>query len=712
MQLKSMRNNQGFTLLETIIGVIIFVIVLNIIAMLSSNYIHQYRMAQNSEKISSIPIAVQRRAAHDGFLFSPWANNGGQAELPSPLVWEENELEAFFEDYLVGRKHPGCGNAAAGWNPINSDGTIDGGEETQMERTALIGCNDLRGTLPYNVKMSAALSMDSTDAVGTFALYLDMSEVNFGEKNTPENNILNYTQFKQQLMSSMTDSQNGVPEVRYGLANALNDMDDDTVYTSDECEAQLKANAPCDIIVQLNFSGTTNGMFKRTDNQNSFVDDVTFKTSSGVADKQKCAYWEETSPDVWSQSVVDCAIKAGSGDDNVVLVFDASQANEFVITNETNLNHVCRLYEVDADSALMPQAAPSSPCGLLQDGAGIVQLITNEIHADDILGKKIVAEQVFAGKMTLHSDGNGDLLIEGYNASHTVMTFSLSNNGDVFADGTLTVNGNATFNANALVNGDLTAVNDVNMALNGNSTLSIGNPAGGESAEITDDGEFSILHKGNRFKIQTGSQGEGLALANDAAGTEMKLKANKGIVVDNSSHIHAAVSTLTNQVFNASNQQTDLEKLRSRLVTADMAKFLDDTSSPIQIVGIDRIEGEFTSMQKPDCLAFANDSNYSSPESNPYRQLIDSNRIDTSKGRDYARLVLLPMYFKTYNSAFGDNQIFAQHASHATATTWDIYLYLSGEGAFSTGAREDGAGGSLAMTLCDYSGIDFSGQQF
>ena len=148
------------------------------------------------------------------------------------------------------------------------------------------------------------------------------------------------------------------------------------------------------------------------------------------------------------------------------------------------------------------------------------------------------------------------------------------------------------------------------------------------------------------------------------------------------------------------------------MVTSDMAKYLDDTSSPIQIVGIERVEGEFLQLTKPNCLSFMDDANYSSAAANPYREIIDDIGGALGSGESYARIVLVPMYFKTYNSAFGDNQVFSQHAAHSSATTWDIYLYLSGEGAFGTGAREDGAGGSLAMVLCDYSSINFSRQTF
>ena len=193
----------------------------------------------------------------------------------------------------------------------------------------------------------------------------------------------------------------------------------------------------------------------------------------------------------------------------------------------------------------------------------------------------------------------------------------------------------------------------------------------------------------------------------------MSLEAPDGVVVENGSTIHSSRSALTGDLFDAINGiNSDALKSRSELVTADMAKYLDDTSSPIQIVGIDRIEGEFATLVKPNCLAFADNSNYSSPEANPYKPLIDDGTIDPDNGQALARLVLVPIFMKTYNAAFGDNQIYSQHGVHSSPTEWDVYLYLSGEGAFGTGGREDGAGASLAMSICDYSSLNLSRQTF
>ena len=148
--------------------------------------------------------------------------------------------------------------------------------------------------------------------------------------------------------------------------------------------------------------------------------------------------------------------------------------------------------------------------------------------------------------------------------------------------------------------------------------------------------------------------------------------ADNGVVAENGTSFHNSKSTLSNSDFDASGISNENLRRRSELVTADMAKYLDDTSSPIQIVGVDRIEGAYMQMTKPDCLYFLDDNNYSSQEANPYRDIIGT--LPTTDGQSLARLLLVPTYFKTYNSAFGDNQIYAQHAAHASSSAWDLSL--------------------------------------
>jgi hypothetical protein len=716
MSVFNKKKQQGFTILEILIGITISIIVLNVLFFILSGIAHKQLINNSANTISIVPIAVQRRNAHDGFSFSLWDTNGGKAATNATISWSEANFTTLLTNYLVGRNNALCGNAATGWNPLNTAGGPDAGDVTSMERTALVGCNQLRGTLPLNIKLSAAMSPDVTSAVSKFSLYINTSNINFGNKNDPTNNILNFLKLSQSIQESLTDSQNGVPNVKFGLPNTLSNLDDDTLFTATECETKIKASAPCFIIVDIDFAGTTNGTRKRTDNQDFFLDDVTFGQSI-AAGRQKCAYWEDTAG-VWTGKMIDCAIKAGVGDNDVKLVFDAAQASEFLVTNETDLNHLCRVFDVEnlalGKNRLIQKAAPNdkTPCGMLLDGS-IVQLISDTAHVGVLHGEKIVAGTLYASQANLYSNGNGDIVLRVYNASHTAITYSIDNFGNTIISGKLDVSGDATFNSKATIANTLTALTNVELSMNNGGSILLGSPlSGNSSVTMTRDniGKFSVKTQGSSFELLAGDNSQGVKLNTSANKVQIKLKADSGVIAENGTTLHASKSTLMNENFSASGVSSAATKSLSELVTADMAKMLDDTSSPVQIVGVDRIEGAFTSLNKPDCLAFMKDTNYSSPAANPYRKIIDAGGL--SIGQDYARLLLIPTYIKTYNSAFGDNQIYAQHASHSTPTTWDIFLYLSGEGAFGTGAREDGAGGSHALILCDYSSINFSRQIF
>lgn len=705
------KNKQsGFTMLEIVIGSVIVLLLMRWIGFVASNYLHQYQIEQNANRLSVVPIAVQRRFAHDGFSFSLWDENGGAAPTGNPIEWDEDDFDSLLDDYLVGRNHPGCGNAAAGWNPMNTGGTPDDGDETQMERTALVPCNALRGLLPYRVKLSAVMTQDANTYVSQFVMYLNTEDLHFGRKNSDDNNIVNYTMLSQALSRSLEDQQNGIPNVKFGLANVLNDPTDDTEYTTTECSDELNNGNRCDIIVELNFSGTTNGIEKRTDNQNSFIDDVTFKTSVAALTRQRCYFWSRDAAGAWqNEDEVDCAIKAGNGDDDVVLVFDSNQSHEFIVTNDdANVNALCNVYSRDADDALV-ETVGTSPCGILPDG-DVIQLITTDVQAEQVFGRELISDRLYSGQVSLFNSVNGAVVLDIFDSNHNNTVFQIDNAGNVLAMGTMDVEGNATFNSNVNVDGSFTANENVNLNMNNGGIIKIGNPDANNGLIFTRNGtaDFSITHRGSNFELVTRDGDQGLKYNYDGTDLEMRMNAQRGIIAENGTSFHGSKSSLTGQNFNALGVTSSEEKALSELVTSDMARYLEDKSSDIQIVGIDRIEGEFTTLNKPNCLAFALDSNFPSANANPYRSLIDSGQIDPANGEAYSRLVLISMYFKTYNSAFGDNQIFAQHATHSTATTWDIYLYLSGEGAFGTGAREDGAGGSLAMTLCDYSSINFS----
>lgn len=720
----SHKKQSGFSLMETIIGVTIFTLGLSLLFEILSGIAHGQRLAMAADKISVIPLAVQSRAAHDGLYYSLWDENGGLPATGDTRSWDSNNINNFMTNYLVGRKNPDCGNLAEGWNPINNGGGIDLGEETRMEITALVGCSALRNKTPFNIEMSAAVSPDAaTGMIGVFALYFNMENVSFGEGDLPDNNIENYILLRNEFEEDLQNKMNGTTKVHFGLSNDLNDTTDDTIYTTSECEDELLNGNKCDMFIYVNFSGSTNGMAKRRDNQDFFVDDVTFGESLGSG-RQICGYWERNgNTDTWTGDYVDCAIKAGSGDDDVQVVVNRTNSSEFIITEEINnqtgdendgsafraagLTKLCHNYTASTVGGAreLVKTENQTPCGILRDGS-IIQLITEGAMVEQAVVEDIIADDIYAGHISLYNATNGSIFLEAYNTSGLGVVFSVDNNGNTTIAGELTVDGKSTFNGDVEVEGQNLIVNrSARFALNDavNDELVIGGAAN-ESLIFSRNGTGTITMESTSVNFNLlRDNDQGIFMERDSGQEKITMTADGGIFAGEDTDFHARKSTLTGRDFLPSDTEARLEL--SKLVSKDYVQMLDSKYSDIQIVGVDRVEGAAMILNKPDCLYFMNDDNYGGDENaNPFR---DHSLHNTSTGTSYARLILVPMYFKTYNSAFGDNQIFAQHASHSGADSWDIFLYLSGEGAFGTGAREDGAGGSIAITMCDYNSINF-----
>jgi type II secretory pathway pseudopilin PulG len=711
----NLQKQKGFTLLEIVIGVVIFIFVLNLINLLSTNYYHQFRIAQNASTIAQVPQAVQRRNLHDSYLFEFWDTNGGLAATNDDLAFTQIEFDTFLTNYLVGHENPQCGNNIEGWDPQDR-----GVDPTTMERAALVGCNTLRGLKPFRVELSAVLTFDSaTGVVSRFIMYIDTSNIDFGIKNNTNNNIVNYTQFQQALLSELNADQYGSGDVYFGRRGNLDDADDDIKYTTTQCSDELINENTCDIIVEIDYAGATLGFYKRTDNQDFFVDDVTFGPSI-AAGRQTCAYWVETAPGTWEREIVDCAIKGGVGDNSVQLVADASTLDKLTITgrglDEANgdvfvaeANALCETFIEDplTQQLIIPADVDDetrSPCGFVtgndRNGAAIIQLLTQDAHVrGTAFIEDIKVSTIYGGIIDVYTNNAGTIILQAWDESHNESVFQVNNNGTTETVDLIVRN-------NAEVRGDLLVENNAAFTMSNGSIVDFAN--GGLTLINNPNARFEIQTNTDILAIETDND-QGLSIIDNGGNSEIRLNALDGVISDNGTTFHSSFSSMRGQNFDDVNGiNSNALKNLSQLVTSDMAQMLHDTSSPIQVVGVERVEGEFTVLTKPDCLAFMDNANFSSADANPYANILGS----VGNGEDYARLVLIPMYFKTFNSAFGDNQIFAQHAAHSSATTWDVFLYLSGEGAFGTGAREDGAGGSLALMLCDYSSINFSNLTF
>lgn len=709
LKIKSRNRQQGFALTaELLLVIAIVVLMLNYLSGLLQDYLHAQDVDRAASQYSRIVVAVQKRTAHDGTLFGLWDTNGSKSATNATLSWGAADLPNFLDEYLVGHLNANCGKGADGWNPMNSAGGINDGDPSSMEQTALFPCFLLRKTdlLPFKLQVSSALSPDTNSSVASYVLYLDTQNANFDRRDKPENNILNLIMLRTSLEKNLTETSMGVASVYFVQPGALNDLADDINLTDTECETALIANTECDIAVRIDFAGSSNGLYKRVNNLNFFTDDVTIGSSIATG-RQKCAYWTPNGTG-WDGEMTDCGIKGGANDDHVVFVADRTTTSSLQITNEASLGHLCAQFEPTNEAggvmSVRPHTTtPSTPCGITPDNT-IIQLISDRAHVGRLLSRQVLSDEIYAGQTELFSSTNGQVMLKVFNSSHDAIVFSIDNLGNTSIAGDLEVDGNTTLKKNLTVGENAT----FNMSNNGRIQMGATTDASSLSFSRGNAGNFTIAASGVQLDI-INDNNHGIRLESNGAGSKMTLDASEGVVAANGTQLHASKSALNGTEFDPTDGiNTDAEKSLSALITADMAKYLDDFSSSVQVVGMDRVEGEFLQLQKPNCLHFMNDANYSSPEANPYRKFMADSGITSANGKEYARLLLVPTYFKTYNSAFGDNQLFAQHAIHSSADTWDVYLYLSGEGAFSTGAREDGAGGSIAVMLCDYSGLDVS----
>lgn len=690
---KNLNKQGGFTLVEIVVGFIIFSLMSIAIYPIVVDYFFERELNRASDQFLLITEGVQRRNTHDAFRYDLWDKNGvGAATGNLQISWSDTAAEDIGDLlglYLVARNNPLCGDDVNGWNPLNDDGSIDGGNVLTMERSALVPCGVLRSSvLPFNTTLSAIIQGDIDNSVSRFRLYVDFADANFGLRNEPDNNFLNMKKFQRALNNASADHLNGVSRAFFGTQGVDQDtILDDVDYTDSACENAVRAGNECDLIIEVNFEGFTNGRYKRTDKQNFMIDDLTFGTLAGGV--QQCAKWtEDLVAGVFVSEVVDCGIQGGTGNPDVTLVSVDASSTGLRIVNRADINHLCSVFEranLVGGGFSLNDTGKTTPCGFTEDG-GIIQLLADEAMIGTVNSNELVSTSIYAEQTQLYRTGTNVNVLRVID-ENGAQTFSMNNNGNIDSEG------GASFAGNLVAEEDLIVSHNTSVLMNNNGVVRMGS--------LDNTGTQLVFTKDDVTQVFTVSTPNG-NLEIQSSG-EININAPDGVIVENGSTLHTSVSSLTGDLFDGVNGiDSDGLKALSEVVTYDLARVIDDTSSDVQIVGIDKIEGAFTQITKPNCLDFTEDTNYATPDHNPYRGMA------LPSGESLARLVMVPIYFKTFNSSFGDNQIYAQHGVHSSPTTWDVFLYLSGEGAFGTGAREDAAGSSLAMIICDYSSIEFS----
>lgn len=770
------KKQKGVTLIEALLVLTLAIGFIVSFLVMYSDDLKRESLKILANDISNIPYAIQRRLQNDAFSFERWEKNGDQTITVTTvgtdkvIVWDSHEKitginntpNSLFKHFLTGRHNEECGKDAQGWNSANNDGTLDGGDESAIEKEALVSCA-LFNKVPYQIDMKAVLTNDpATNAVASFVLYGNLKDSELFDLNDKEG-ITWVLTLKRSLESSLKRELNGITKVYFGRQNTLNNVYDDTNnFTPMQCLTELRANRECSVIIGSSFTGTNNDYYLRTDGSNAMLASIDFKTAV-TGDSQKCIWWQNpnisaadqvrssfangTSVSTWTAKEVDCGL-AGGNDSPLYVesVMDNSYSQNFIVVDKdpVQLQHMCKVYVkgtaenadhfVDLDSGNSSNTN-RTPCGIMKNG-GIIQMAVERAYIGQAFIKDLIVDEVFASGLQIKAptfNGNninteevdelGNIDEMGVRTPTLLMQvlgagvagtepflFTIDSNGFTKILNDFEVSGYSTFKKNVSIEESLTVSDSANFTLgSASSNVTFGsndlimsrttNPVPG--FEIFASGvNLSILsNKGMTLKSNEVLNIESLQDINIVANEKLILKgganANQGEYV--------AYDALTKSKILPNNLDAltgnALEKYQ--IANYGFVKHLESKSGNLQFNSTVPItSGDGNIIPKPDCLQFVN----ANPERYP-----SGIRTRASNGDGYqmARLIMIPLYFKTYASALGNNQIFSQHAVHSVGNSWEVYMYLSGEGIVGTGGREDAAGSGIAQIFCDFSGVQF-----
>tara|TARA_B100000700_G_C15063722_1_gene868076 strand:- start:28166 stop:30562 length:2397 start_codon:yes stop_codon:yes gene_type:complete len=790
------KNNKGLTLIEVLLAISIGAVAIFGFLEWQRSFMIGQRIETASKNIAELPQAVMRRVHHDGYDYSLWEGTYTTA-TPKPtqysaddyMLWEgyENINESLIQNFLVAQRNEQCGVINQSWNPKNDDGTLDGGNETEIESTALVNCSLFANRSPMDLEFDALIKNDPVNVgyISGFRLYINFENSTIfsgsetrGGSDTDFNNIATLL---EDLNNNLSPDLAGSQAVFLADKGAVEtDLNDDNELTVVECYQAIDSGNECFVVLDLDFAGTNNQQFLRTDGDNSMFAPIDFAKDGAdfAADNlQRCAYWEDDGAGNWTARDVDCGLYGGSyqingnDPDKTQAVTNDTQTENLYITyrdgtdstqKSTQVQNLCQLKEVvngntveddganETDNFLLNTIATESPCGIMRNG-DIIQLVTDRAYVKTVMGNNIVAEDFKGEKLILRDDpsNGGDMFIVEDSSGNDI--FTISKTGSIVAndvgsttyrwDGDTTFNGTLTANNDALFNSNVTMdLEDAERFVITNGTKgqlvfnnNIADPRNGElSNESFKDSGSS--QSSNYFGVNfSGTGGNGLAIISDEdsliygqkdltikgeestnieSGGDINIGSDGGKVkITGENSVYGGKSTFQNRTIseisgnansnNVDELPADMNPNNFEFATMDYIKHLENLQSRIHLRYTNMVDSVNAVIPKPHCLDFV--------ENDPdgiYKNTSIASNASPTDGRSLARIILVPLVMKTYNSAFGSNQAYT-HQADDDGNQWKIYQFLSGEGYTGSGAREDGVGTSIAMVYCDYSGIDF-----
>jgi prepilin-type N-terminal cleavage/methylation domain-containing protein len=679
------------------------------------------------------------------------------------IIFDDNEafVKGFLRNYLVGHLYPTarCG----GWEAQRDPATL---LYTETNTTAYVPCSLFQSgnsvIVPFEIKMSALLVGDTASGTfSDFALYIDMendltSKTKAGGVGgfTSGRRLMEYIDkhFKEEIIGTQFVEL-------ISSRGDLDDINDDVFFPSSPSVGCIRAltdanpATECYLRVRLDTTDATNDIYLRTDGSNDMLAAISFKTAAS-ANSQQCVRWEEVGA-AWNATLQDCGIWGGNDSLTVESVMDYNSSNKVFITGVDGggvpIDYQCFYYTVaDKNNDHYSNVGGTvTPCGLMEDGT-VVQLVADDafvgmIHAEDVIAQELRSSSIRVQYDPAYSANLLSLIDDA-----GVNIFSVNNVGD-FVYGDPALLSDVLVNGAVTVTDGLTVSKDTFFGLNQNGELVqfSTQSTGGATQSISlgdqdiaspsfDSVKGTDISLGNAMgtrsylglNVTTGGIGEGFAIISDGdiytsstgdtiidAEESVSIKALDGIyleddvLVTGTNRIYANTSSLRDSNVEtltgggSFEALTAAQKQNFELATRDYVAHVENMQGGVSLRNVVLATG--ATITKPDCLDFLDEANNTA--SNPYfgTALLASKIAGVVTGESISRILLIPVWMKTYSYGFGDNQAYTHHAINVNATTWEVYNYLSGEGLTGTGAREDAAGQSLALLYCDYTGIDF-----
>lgn len=679
------------------------------------------------------------------------------------ILWNDTEavVKSLMRNFLVGKDHPAnnCGAWNAKPDPFSGN--------TESLKTAYIPCgmwqngNDV--LIPFNIKMKAAAIGDPVNAdISTFLLYLDLKDSEIVKGYGGQKGFNAFMNFYNEIKSNLKKEPIGTQYLKLVLDSVnLNDANDDIFAdTSKDCMDALSPSSPnnCLIRLEVNFVDFSTSEYLLVGGNNDMRAAISFRQASSSL-PQQCLRWIKDSSDTWTSTLVDCGIWGGNDSVTVDGVLENVNTTSLNITlrdgSGASLDHQCPIYvkSLDEENGFFTLADKTTPCGLSSDNS-VVQLTSDYAYVGKIYAEDIMVQDFRANRIQVMYDPvnyNNPKLVQIKDENDKVV-FEVNKNGYIqFGTGDLNGDGVNDLNADVKVFGSL----DVNNGLSaeGNSIFYLNksgdlvtidvNSTGGSNLgnirlgdvvsdlTIVDSGKDTLHNFGSTtnnktflgMTVNNSLSGFAIESNNDLmlkSGDDITLRANDNInlqsnninlegdvLLTGNNKAYANTSSFRDKTIESLNGTKNFynlganEKSSFEYVTKDYIKHIMNIVGNFSIRNVVLVNGAGSNLiSRPDCLDFTKNG---TDLSNPYYGTANYQK----DGYDLSRILLINIWQKTFSAGFGDNQAYTHHAIATVANMWEVYQYASGSGASGTGAREDGAGASLGLIYCDYSGVSW-----